>query len=63
MKRTRLDDDRSSRKTPCRQLERGAAMTHFLNTVCVCMLFYASVTRGGAGVARILERLLRSKPA
>jgi hypothetical protein len=63
MKRTRLDDDPRSRKTPRRQLERGAAMTHFLNTLCVCTLFYASVTRGGVGVARILERLLRSKPA
>jgi hypothetical protein len=38
-------------------------MTHFLNSICAAVLMYGSVTRGGVCVARILERLARSKPA
>ena len=30
-------------------------MTHFLNLICATVLFYASVTRGGLGIARVLE--------
>jgi hypothetical protein len=30
-------------------------MTHFLNLICATFLFYAAVTRGGLGVARVLE--------
>jgi hypothetical protein len=37
-------------------------MMHFLNSTCATVLIYGTVTRGGLGVARILERLVR-KPA
>jgi hypothetical protein len=30
-------------------------MTHFLNLMCATVLFYASVTRGGLGFARVLD--------
>jgi len=37
-------------------------MTHFLNSICASVLIYGSVTRGGLGVSKLLERLVR-KPA
>jgi hypothetical protein len=37
-------------------------MTHLLNLLCVTVLFYGSVTRGGLGVAWVLGRLV-SKPS
>jgi hypothetical protein len=30
-------------------------MMHFVNSVCACVLVYATVTRGGLGFARVLE--------
>jgi hypothetical protein len=36
---------------------RGAAMIHLTNTLCATFLVYASVTRGGLGVALVLERV------
>ena len=44
-------------------MKRGAggdtrAMTHFANALCATILIYGTVTRGGLGVARILERLI-----
>lgn len=35
-------------------------MTHLANTLCGTFLVYASVTRGGLGVALVLERLFRT---
>jgi len=32
-------------------------MTHLMNSLCATVLFYATVTRGGLGVARVLERI------
>jgi hypothetical protein len=34
-------------------------MTHLLNSLSATVLVYASVTRGGLGVARVLERVTR----
>jgi hypothetical protein len=45
-----------------RDLPEGAAMMHFVNSLCATVLIYATVTRGALGVARILERLVK-KPA
>ena len=33
-------------------------MMHFANALCATILIYGTVTRGGLGVARILERLI-----
>jgi hypothetical protein len=30
-------------------------MIHFINSVCACVVVYATVTRGGLGFARVLE--------
>ncbi len=35
-------------------------VTHLLNLLCVTVLFYAGVTRGGLAVARVLERVVRN---
>ena len=34
------------------------AMMNFSNALCATILIYGTVTRGGLGVARILERLI-----
>lgn len=34
------------------------AMMHFANALCATVLIYGTVTRGGLGVARMLERLV-----
>jgi hypothetical protein len=36
-------------------------VTHLLNLLAASLLFYASVTRGGVAVARVLERLARAR--
>lgn len=36
-------------------------MTHLLNLLTVSVLFYASVTRGGLGVAWVLGRVIKPK--
>ena len=33
-------------------------VTHLLNLTCASVLFYASVTRGGLVLARVLERVV-----
>jgi hypothetical protein len=34
-------------------------VTHLLNLLALTLVFYASVTRGGLAVARVLERIVR----
>jgi len=34
-------------------------MTHLLDMACASVVFYATVTRGGLVVARVLERAVR----
>ena len=37
-------------------------MTQLLTSLCATVLVYASVTRGGLGVALVLERAVRKGP-
>jgi hypothetical protein len=61
MNRVRTGDD-AIQGPVLRHIPEGAAMMHFLNSVCASILIYATVTRGALGFARILERLVK-RPA
>ena len=61
MNRVRTDDHAIEAHV-LRALSKGAAMMHFLNSLCATVLIYASVTQGALGVSRLLERMVR-KPA
>ena len=44
-----------------RRLDDAEAMAHLVNLLSCSIVFYAAVTRGGVAVARVLERVARSR--